>query len=182
MAWKCLGTARPDWLEHSITEPISADGMSERVRTASFGMALDPWRAKDTPNNATGCSRLVAPLSRILCGACPTPRKPKPKSGVISGPLGWTGAFSSKVFTRTYMKVVSPQTPEEKQQETLFYDWVHYCLGRHSRPAAQELPCLGFLRRRLPVPVEYSIVNLQRWNFHVLGSSAAGCRFQWNTL
>ena len=52
----------------------------------------------------------------------------------------------------------------------------------YSKPAAQELPCLGFLRRRLPVPVEYSIVNLQRWNFHVLGSSAAGCWFQWNTL
>ena len=51
-----------------------------------------------------------------------------------------------------------------------------------SKPAALEPPCLGLLRRRLPVPVEYSKVNMQRWNFHVLGSSAAGCRFQRNTI
>ena len=37
-----------------------------------------------------------------------------------------------------------------------------------SKPAAQELPCLGVPRRMLPVPEEYSIVNLQRGNVHPL--------------
>ena len=47
----------------------------------------------------------------------------------------------------------------------------------YSKPAAQELPCLGFLRRMLPVPARQSIGKLQRRNFHVLGSCTAGCRF-----
>ena len=77
--------------------------------------------------------------------------------------------FWSSVSTICYLMVPAPQVPGSSG---ILY----------SKPAALELPCLGLLRRRLPVPVEYSIVNLQRWNFHVLGSSAAGCWFQWNTL
>ena len=47
----------------------------------------------------------------------------------------------------------------------------------YSKPAAQELPCLGFLRRTLSVPARQSMGKLQRRNFHVLGSCAACCRF-----
>ena len=42
--------------------------------------------------------------------------------------------------------------------------------------------CLGFLRRTLPVPAQYFIVNLQRRNFHVLGSCTACCRFLYGSL
>ena len=51
------------------------------------------------------------------------------------------------------------------------------CTAVYRETAAQELPCLGFLRRMLPVPARQSIGKLQRRNFHVLGSCAACCRF-----
>ena len=51
------------------------------------------------------------------------------------------------------------------------------CTAVYRETAAQELSCLGFLRRLLPVPARKSIGKLQRRSFHVLGSCTAGCRF-----
>ena len=56
------------------------------------------------------------------------------------------------------------------------------CTAVYRETAAQELSCLGFLRRMLPVPARQSIGKLQRRSFHVLGSCTAGCRFLHGSL
>ena len=64
--------------------------------------------------------------------------------------------FWSSFSTICYLMVPAPQVPGSSG---ILY----------SKPAALELPSLGFQCRRLPVPVEYSIVNLQRGSFTHFG-------------
>ena len=74
--------------------------------------------------------------------------------------------FHSDSMYKSYGEITAP---EGKKKKTGNFKPAPQVAGSSgildSKPAALELPRLGFQRRRLPVPVEYSIVNLQRGSF-----------------
>ena len=93
--------------------------------------------------------------------------------------------YKDTLVQRTARSYIETAAPEGKKKQEILIPAPQVagsCGILYSKPAAQELPCLGFLRRMLPVPAEYSRVNLQHRTFHVLGSCAACCWLPRNTL
>ena len=88
-----------------------------------------------------------------------------------------SGDFNRNVATKI-VEIPRNPTPERKKKQEILIS----CATVYGERAAQERSSCGFLRLVSTVPAEYSLVNLQRRNFHVLGSCAAGCRFLRNTL